>query len=124
MEKLMRYPNVLVWRTLPIIAARWSLKEVKKNSLRRIVFGEEESESWKLAQLKDPVLSIFYRGKEADSHPLRQELALKDPSMKVYWTQWDSLVLKDGILCRRWESPDLRSVIFQALIPQRIFSEF
>jgi len=31
---------------------------------------------------------------------------------------WDSLEIKEGILCKRWESPNLRSVVFQIIVPR------
>jgi len=59
------------------------------------------------------------RGKEEGQRPARQEIASEGPSAKAYWLQWDSLLLRDGVLQRKWESPNLRTSIFQIIVPQK-----
>jgi len=40
----------------------------------------------------------------------------EDNSAKVYWTQWDSLVIENNILYRKWETPNLKSYILQIIL--------
>jgi len=75
---------------------------------------------WTKAQLEDPSIIEIFRGKEIDRRPLRQELIRGDSDAKNYWLQWDSLVIKEKILYRKWESPNLRSVIFQNVVPRKM----
>ncbi|KAJ8942457.1 hypothetical protein NQ318_002670 [Aromia moschata] len=37
---------------------------------------------------------------------------------KGYWAQWNSLCLRDGLLHRKWESPDGVSVVYQLVLPK------
>lgn len=92
--------------------------EVKENVIARIVFGSENLEDWRQKQLQDPIISIFLRAKEMGSHFLRQELNLQDISAKIYSSYWDALILKNGVLFKKWESPNLKSVIFQIIVPK------
>jgi len=41
-----------------------------------------------------------------------------DISAKIYWTKWDSLVIKNDILHRKWETPNLKSYILQVIVPK------
>jgi len=37
---------------------------------------------------------------------------------RVYWRQWDRLAIRDGVLCRRFESAGERQCIWQVLLPE------
>lgn len=98
-------------------------EEAKGNSFGRIIFEESEPENWRKAQLEDPILATFYHRKEEDRRPLRHEISSGDPSMKIYWSQWDSLVLKDRVLRRKWKSSDLKSTVFQTLVSRKMVQQ-
>ena len=57
------------------------------------------------------------QGKEINKHPDLWEIN-RDVSAKIYWSYWDALVVKDKILYKRWESPNLKSEIFQIIVPK------
>lgn len=97
--------------------------EVKSNSLGRIVFEKGELVDWKKAQLEDHSIVNIYYGKEIGVRPSRQEIAANDSSSKVYWTQWDSLIIKNGVLFRRWISPDLHTEILQTIVPRKFVQQ-
>ena len=40
------------------------------------------------------------------------------PSTKAYWSQWNSLVLKNGVLYRNWESADGKQTHLQLVLPE------
>ncbi|KAL6254703.1 hypothetical protein P5V15_014012 [Pogonomyrmex californicus] len=103
-----------------IIAVEKREEEIKENYVGRIVFEKIESKDWRAAQLEDPPIINILHGKELNRHPLREEIVSRDVSAKIYWFQWDFLVLRDGILCRRWESPDLKTFIFQTIVPEKM----
>lgn len=44
-------------------------------------------------------------------------------SAKAYWSYWDALELKDGMLYKRWEAPNLKSSILQIVVPRRRISQ-
>jgi len=41
------------------------------------------------------------RGKEEGQRSARQEIVSKGPSAKAYWLQWNSLLLRDGVLQKK-----------------------
>jgi len=85
----------------------------------RIILGGGSWENWREDQLEDPTIGKFLRGKEEDRRPLWQEIVSEGAPNKLYWSQWDSLVLRDGVLHRRWESPNLKTCIFQTIVSQK-----
>jgi len=93
------------------------LKE--KEKIARIILGGNNLENWRKEQLEDATLVKIIRGKEEGQRPARQEIASEGPSAKAYWLQWDSLLLRDGVLQRKWESPNLKTSIFQIIVPQK-----
>lgn len=84
----------------------------------RIVLGGEDLEEWREAQRKDSSISFVLRGKETGKRPLHSEIPIGDDSAQIYWSYWDSLVLKDGVLYRKWEAPNLKTSFLQLIIPR------
>jgi hypothetical protein len=41
---------------------------------------------------------------EAGQRPEWKDIADRSPTYKGYWAQWKSLVVRDGVLERLWES--------------------
>ncbi|GFT69850.1 retrovirus-related Pol polyprotein from transposon 412 [Trichonephila clavipes] len=38
--------------------------------------------------------------------------------MKRYWALWESLNLRNGVLCRKWESDDGKTFRWQLILPK------
>lgn len=82
-------------------------------------------ENWRVdviaeEQNEDPNIGFIYNLKKADaSRPVWSDLSGKSPEVKAYWAQWDSLVMKDGLLKRVWESPDGRESTFLTVLPKK-----
>jgi len=93
------------------------LKE--KEKIARIILGGNNLESWRKEQLEDATLVKIIRGKEEGQRPTRQEITSEGSSAKAYWLQWDSLLLRDGVLHKKWESPNLKINKFQLIVPQK-----
>ncbi|GBM32429.1 hypothetical protein AVEN_136012-1 [Araneus ventricosus] len=68
------------------------------------------------AQLEDPAIKPILEKKLYSED--RTILAPEGPATKRYWTLWDSLHLKDGVLYRRWESDDASSCRWQVILPK------
>ncbi|KAL6433637.1 hypothetical protein ACFW04_006618 [Cataglyphis niger] len=71
--------------------------------------------------LEDSIIVKILCGKKKGQHPSWQEIVLKGSSTKIYWSQWDSLELRDGILFRKWESPSMKSCVSQIIFPKKRF---
>ncbi|GBN18478.1 hypothetical protein AVEN_206311-1, partial [Araneus ventricosus] len=69
------------------------------------------------AQLEDPdIKPILEKKLNSAERPSWQEIAPESPATKRYWTLWDSLHLKDGVLYRKWESDDGNSCRWQLIL--------
>ncbi|KAL6421167.1 hypothetical protein ACFW04_013729 [Cataglyphis niger] len=54
---------------------------------------------------------------------VEREIVSEGSSAKIYWSQWDFLELRDSILFRKWESPNLKSCVFQIIVPKKRVKE-
>ncbi|XP_018378085.1 PREDICTED: uncharacterized protein LOC108770849 [Trachymyrmex cornetzi] len=83
-----------------------------------LFLAEDNGETWRQEQLEDPSIAIILQGKETGIRPSWQEIASRDASAKIYWSYWDSLELRNGVLYKRWEAPNLRDSIAQLVVPK------
>jgi len=61
-----------------------------------------------------PVFSLLMQGAEK---PSWDDIALHSETTKALWQQWDRLTVCDGMLYRKFESPDGLSVSRQLVVP-------
>jgi len=96
------------------------IKEAQKQEkfVARMVLAENNLINWRQDQLQDPEISIFLLGKEIGERPTWQEIASKGTAAKIYWSYWDSLEIQDGVLYKRWETPNLKDTIIQLIVPR------
>ncbi|XP_036138917.1 uncharacterized protein LOC118644443 [Monomorium pharaonis] len=92
----------------------------KEITIAQISLSEGLLENWRKEQREDPTISIFCSTKEAGMRPVRSELVDGNVFALIYWSYWDALSLKNGILYRRWTAPDLRSNILQLILPRKM----
>ena len=80
--------------------------------------------SWshvRAAQLEDDTLQWLVKAKEdGKSRPKWSEISHMSSSAKTYWSQWDQLVIHKGVLCRRWEADDGKSLQWQVILPLKL----
>ncbi|KAJ8947967.1 hypothetical protein NQ318_021065 [Aromia moschata] len=76
------------------------------------------SEELKKSQKKDNDLSLIRNWVKNGVRPTWQEVSRYCTTIKGYWAQWSSLCLRDGLLHRKWESPDGVSVVYQLVLPK------
>jgi hypothetical protein len=75
------------------------------------------------AQLKDCTIAPVLRAKEAATQrPEWQDISEHSLATKCYWGQWEQLQVKDGVLCKRWESHDGTLTTWLVLVPQELRS--
>ena len=92
--------------------------EEKEQTVSRIVFEGENLENWRETQRQDPSISFILRAKETGIRPPRSEIIEEDISTLIYWSYWNSLILKNGILYKKWEAPNLKSSFLQIVVPR------
>jgi len=79
-------------------------QEKKEMEIVGRVTLNSEQVNWKQEQSEDLVLRKFVLAKEERRRPDWQEVILQGELAKIYWSQWESLVIKNGILYRKWDS--------------------
>ena len=73
------------------------------------------------AQLSDDTIQWIVQAKENnDPRPEWKEIAHKSAAAKTYWAKWNQLEVADGVLCRRWESDDGKTVRKQIIMPEKL----
>ncbi|XP_071580822.1 uncharacterized protein [Temnothorax nylanderi] len=75
--------------------------EESRKSVARIILIGETLQDWRKEQLEDVSIAFIYRGKETGIRPSRFEIPAGDVSARIYWSYWDALSLKDGVLYKR-----------------------
>ncbi|KAJ8957190.1 hypothetical protein NQ318_007752 [Aromia moschata] len=76
------------------------------------------SEELKKSQKKDNDLRLIRNWVKNGVPPTWQEVSRYGTTIKGYWAQWNSLCLRDGLLQRKWESPDGVSTVYQLVLPK------
>ena len=97
--------------------------ELKENRdsfdlVRRIVFEENDFKKFREQQLNDQAIAVILQGKEVGRRPSLQEISLLEVSAKIYWTLWDALIIKNGVLYRKWIAPNLKTEVLQIVVPR------
>ncbi|CAB0019628.1 unnamed protein product, partial [Nesidiocoris tenuis] len=68
-------------------------------------------------QENDPHVGPAYQWVAEGVKPSWEIISHLSPDSKAYWSMFDSLEISEGILCRRWESPNGMSYHRQIIIP-------
>ncbi|KAJ8959664.1 hypothetical protein NQ318_021852 [Aromia moschata] len=82
------------------------------------VEDEWSSEEMMKSQKKDNDLRLIQNWVKNGVRPTWQEVSRYGTIIKGYWAQWNSLCLRDGLLHRKWESPDGVSAVYQLVLPK------
>ena len=73
------------------------------------------------SQVADDDLGKIIAWKEScPSRPAWKDVSTENKSIKTYWSQWDRLSLRNGVLCRRWESEAGDEVRWQLVMPSSL----
>ena len=76
-------------------------------------------EKWTKSQEDDQTLGWIVKAKQGSNvRPDWSEITSASPTVRAYWLCWDQIEIKDGLLCKRWESDDGRRVRHQVIVPK------
>ena len=76
---------------------------------------------FRTSQLADDDLRKVITWKESgSSRPPWEKVSVENKSIKAFWSQWERLSLRDGVLYRRWESEAGDEVRWQLVIPSSL----
>ena len=79
----------------------WSKEQLQKSQMEDDTIG--------------PIAKML---KESEIRPPWSSIAPQNEAAKMYWAQWNSLHLKDGIAYRLWETPAGDSTLWQLVLPK------
>ena len=68
----------------------------------------------------DDLGKIIAWKKSCPSHPAWKDVSTENKSIKTYWSQWERLSLRNGVLCRQWESEAGDEVRWQLVMPSSL----
>ena len=74
------------------------------------------------AQRDDPVIRVFLEMKQAGTKPKWDEIIQHGNEVKSLWTQWESLVMQEGLLIRQLDGPGLLRRR-QIVVPKSLIEE-
>ncbi|CAC5384903.1 unnamed protein product [Mytilus coruscus] len=80
-------------------------------------FNNKTPEEFKQAQLDDPVISKMLTWTKSSEKPKWPEISRFSQHHKTYWSQWDRLIVVDGILYRKWENTTTNDENLQYILP-------
>ena len=83
------------------------------------------SENIAQEQRSDRNLNVILTPMECGTEkPPWSSVELQSSETKTLWNEWQRLVIKDNVLCRKWISPDGLRTVFQVVMPYCLRSEF
>ncbi len=81
---------------------------------------EVSLQSMREAQLDDEIIAPVLRWKEEGNRPDWETVTDKSPALKTYWSQWNMLSVKEGVLVKRWESDDGKEFKWLTVLPRSL----
>lgn len=73
------------------------------------------------AQLQDAdVKHVLNWKEELTRKPEWKDVSSLSSATKTYWVNWDLLMMKDGVLVRRWESSDGKEISWKVVLPHSL----
>ena len=97
--------------------------EVKSDGAKELfnwLAAEGFTESIKLEQRNDEIISPIIKSLEEGVRPNPEVIQGSSQEARNLWSNWSRLVLQDDISYRRWESEDGRKDKLQALVPKSL----
>ncbi|KAK3753675.1 hypothetical protein QZH41_003322 [Actinostola sp. cb2023] len=107
--------------------------ETDMRRLRSETKCEAEEDAWVVGksskdleeeQMRDKDIARIITWKEKGTErPAWSAISPDNCAVKAYWSQWDRLQLRDGVLYRKWESEEGDTVQWQLLVPKSLRPE-
>lgn len=73
--------------------------------------------------MKDEEIGYILEKKREGERPVWQDVARFSPQLKYYWSIWDSLEVREGLLFRKWESHDGATTSWLLVVPRERVTE-
>ena len=97
---------------------QYSSSEVdEKSGLCCWMSGMTLSDICKLQENDPDIGKLFSWKKSNGARPERDQVASESPSVRQYWLMWDQIILKSGVLYKKWVTSDGSKPKLQLLVP-------
>ena len=97
-----------------------SVKSIVRRT-RAMAWGQVYSSAeLRKKQLADPDVGVILKWFESGKRPFEQIVPATSPATKHYWLLWDSLLLKNGVLYRKFLKKDGTGEYGQLVVPKAI----
>ena len=96
------------------------LQNRSSSSTKAFVVMGATSDLWASQIANDDFKKIVAWKESGHSRPAWKDVSIENKLMKTYWSQWDRLSLRNGVLCRRWESEAGDEIRWQFVIPSNL----
>ena len=102
------------------------------HSLQKVCMDKPEAvwlQGWSLDQLRQGQLSDKNIGKvllwkeQKIEQPAWKDICSENTTVKTLWSQWNRLCVWQGVMFRKWESPDGLHIRWQLVLPRQMVSE-
>ncbi|UYV73793.1 K02A2.6-like [Cordylochernes scorpioides] len=118
--------DALSRRPCPVNCKHCSKAETQaEHNIRQLSLAEElKLDEWSLEEMRKsqfedadlrPVMNWLNAG---TNRPAWEDVASYSPITKSYWSLWDSLEFRGGVLYRKWESDDGQHFEWKMILPQ------
>jgi hypothetical protein len=67
----------------------------------------------------DPEIATVYKAMKANTKPGNSQMESESPAARHYVMIWDSLVLYDGVLCKKFEKQNGTDIYIQLIVSSR-----
>ena len=94
--------------------------EDESHSLTSTTVGIISADELRRYQNEDQDLALMVQSKSVGVKPSRQDMVTKSPACRHYWILWDSLVLLNGILYKKFLKRDRTGEYLQLLVPSAL----
>jgi hypothetical protein len=125
--KKCRRKNELMEGTMPNMSeepdGQSARVRITKSDLRSNNFQKATSISMKQKQLADPHVGPVYRWVEKGVRPTPMEVKTTSPTTRHYLLMWNSLIIHDGVLHRKFYKQNLSTSHLQVIVPQAMKKE-
>jgi predicted aspartyl protease len=71
-------------------------------------------------QRTDPVIGMILGHRQSEHKPKWAEISDESTEYKTYWGMWDQLIIRDGVLYKRWESDSGHVIKNRLAVPRAI----
>jgi len=97
-------------------------------AIRAVALDGDSTRDWSTetlanAQAGDPDIGPIHTALATGEKPLWETMLPASAATKIYWNEWESLMMRDGVMYRRYDRKPGHPEVLQLLVPQQYRSD-